>query len=435
MISGRLNSVGRCARSYVRKLVSLAEMVRPQEGDLKPMVPSILFVVGGGSLDIFAQRMTRHGRYLRRSVYGYFPSNISIASPSGRLTLSALHSNGIGKVCIEGSDLSQCVSFHIASPLKTAKARILCVGDSLSWQGTLSALNAKLLASGIEPEFTGTYREVGGLRCEARPSWQAANFTGQLAGVNSDGSGLTYPIDVVLGDGHVTSTKEYLALPDDPAVYGQRWQYNPFIRPATAGDHASVVRGGVVFDMAFYLNRFGLEAPDIVFIALGTNDVRNQPAGASAAQIMDALDIIHAQTRSALPKAKIGFVLNGFGNSALWARMYPFIERMLQHYPGTEAGNTFTLPAYLVVDPVEGYKPSALDLQYQAAHPAMTVDDTHMGETGRQQWADLLHAFVVNNLVADKPKALVSSPPDFALAITPRGLISRSDTRPPLRSI
>ncbi len=398
MITDQLNSVVRRATSYVRKLMSLAEMVGPQERDLKPMVPSTLFVVEGRSLDLFAQRMTRHGRHLRRSVYGYFPPNISTASPSGRLTLSTLLDNGLGKICIEGADLSRRVSLRMASPLKRAKARILCVGDSLSWQGTLGALNAKLLASGIEPEFVGTYREVGGLRCEARPSWQAANYTGQLAGVNFDGSGVTYPIDVARGDGRVTSTNEYLALPDDPAVYGQRWKYNPFIRPATDSDQASIVRGGFVFDMAFYLDRFGFEVPDVVFIALGTSDVRNQPAGAGAAQVMDALDIIHAQTRSALPKAKIGIVLNGFGESALWARMCPFIEQMLQQYPGTEAGDTFTLPAYLVVDPVHGYKPTALDLQCQAAHPAMKVDDTHMGETGRQQWADMLHAFVVNNL-------------------------------------
>jgi lysophospholipase L1-like esterase len=419
MILGRLKSVVRRATLYVQKLVSLAEMVGPQDHDLTPMVPSTLFVVEGSTLDIFAQRTTRHGRHLRRSVCGYFPPNNSTSSSTGRLTLSAPHSNGLGEVRIEGSNLSRRVSLRITSPVKTAKTRILCVGDSLSWQGSLSALNTKLLASGIKPEFVGTYREVGGLRSEARPSWQAANYTGQLAGVNSDGSGVTYPIDVERGDGHVTSTKEYVALADDPVVYGPRWQYNPFIRPATADDHASVVRGGFVFDMAFYLDRFDFEAPDIVFIALGTNDVRNQPAGASAVQIMDALDIIHAQTRRALPNAKIGIVLNGFGSSALWARVCPFIEQTLQQYPGTAASDTFTLPAYLVVDPVEGYKPTALDFQYQATHSAMKVDDTHMGEIGRQQWATLLHAFVVNNLVADKPEAPVCNSSDLALAGNP----------------
>jgi hypothetical protein len=51
MILGRLKSVVRRATLYVQKLVSLAEMVGPQDHDLTPMVPSTLFVVEGSTLD------------------------------------------------------------------------------------------------------------------------------------------------------------------------------------------------------------------------------------------------------------------------------------------------------------------------------------------------------------------------------------------------
>lgn len=410
MISPRLKSLARRAASCLERLTTLAEIAKPQR-DLKLLLPSLLFVVAGDTLDMFTQRMTRYGRHLRRSVVGHFPGGGSTGSCCGRLASPAIHFSGPAQIQFEGSNLTHQVSIRAASPTISASPRILCIGDSLSWQGTLSALNARLITSRMEPEFIGTYREIGGLASEARSSWQAANFTGHLAGVNADGSGAIYPIDRKRGDGKIRTTDEYLELAEDPAVYGERWQYNPFIRRATVSDDASVIRSGFVFDLSFYLHRFGFAKPDIVFIALGTNDVRSQPMGTGAMQAVDALGIIHKQIRLALPHGKIGFMLNGFGRSALWARMCPLIDQMLLRYSGADADGTFVLPAYLAVDPVDGYRATAVDHQCHAAHPAMKVDETHMGEIGRQQWANVMYAFVVNNTAVDRSAPIVSLAP------------------------
>jgi lysophospholipase L1-like esterase len=399
MISARLHSLAQQATHYSQRLTSFAEMMGPQR-DLKLSLPSSLFAVTDCTLDIFAQRLTRYGHHFRRGVVAQFSEEQSIVSHGGRLSLPPSRSGGLGHVHFAGSMLSQPVQICVASP-ERATTRILCIGDSLSWQGTLSVLSARLQQSGIEPQFIGTYSDIGGVPCEARSSWQSANFTGQLGGVNSDGSGRTYPIDADHGDGRIGTSEAYLRLSVAPAVYGPRWAYNPFIRAATPHDDPTITRGGYVFDLVEYLDRFGFDAPNIVFIALGTNDVRNWARHVSTPQALDSLDIIHRQTRRALPHAKIAFVLNGFGNSMLWARMYPLVDAMLARYSGAEMQGTYVLPAYLAVDPKEGYRSTEVDARQHAAHPEFKVDDTHMGEIGRRQWADMLYAFVVNHLAKE----------------------------------
>jgi hypothetical protein len=271
------------------------------------------------------------------------------------------------------------MTFYASPAVKSGSPRILVIGDSLSFQGTVTTLKENLLAAGVTPEFLGTIQDAGGTWCEGRSSWGFSDFTRKQLAVNADGSGATYPVDAAGGDGRVTSAEEYLALDPRPG-WMLRWQYNPFVRPALATDDPALVKNGYVFDVRFYLDRFGMPDPDVVMIALGANDtVRNEQATATANEI-EGLGVLHAQVRAALPRAQVAVIVNGFPGDYAWAKHLPFVRHVLDAYGHREAESLFVLPAYLVVD------------------PATVTDGIHPDATGRSQWAGMTFGFVMNRL-------------------------------------
>ena len=80
-----------------------------------------------------------------------------------------------------------------------------------------------------------------------------------------------------------------------------------------AGDECDAcVNNGTVFDVRFYLSRFGLPDPDWVAISAGTNDLLRMHAGAGtfdalANTIDDGVRSLHAAFRLAMPHARIVF--------------------------------------------------------------------------------------------------------------------------------
>jgi lysophospholipase L1-like esterase len=91
--------------------------------------------------------------------------------------------------------------------------------------------------------------------------------------------------------------------------------------------------------------------PDIVFVALGTNDTLSNDQVTATAKQVEGLRILFSQLRAALPEAAIGIVLNGFPGEEEWARHVPFVRHVLEVYGGREAEGVFVLPVYMVVDP------------------------------------------------------------------------------------
>jgi hypothetical protein len=138
---------------------------------------------------------------------------------------------------------------------------------------------------------------------------------------------------------------EYLAL-----VYSTRWQFNPFIRPATGGDSAAVIFNGYVFDFGLYLSRFSIAAPTFVDIQLSMNDVTGYTQADAVANVSEAFSVMYASIRSAAPSAKVGFMLSGRVNTAAWETMALVIEEVLRVFDRREAEGIYVLPVWAVQD-------------------------------------------------------------------------------------
>jgi hypothetical protein len=293
------------------------------------------------------------------------------------------------------------ITFYSSPASKTGSPKILVIGDSLTQQGTVTALKNKLTAAGMTPNFLGTLKDDGGTPCEGRPSWEFSDFTRKHLFIDynnplSGGNTPTYPIDSSGGDGTVTTVANYLAL-GDSANYGPRWKYNPFIRPSQQGDNASFIKNGYVFDMRFYLNRFSIPDPDIVMIALGTNDQASNSQSVAQANCVEGLSILYSQIRAALPNAKIGIIVNGYPEQSRWiANTVPWAKHVISTYCSREAENIFVLPVYMVMDTkfIYGITPSSTDAI--GIQSGVIADWVHFDAVGRGQWADMTFGFVMN---------------------------------------
>lgn len=189
---------------------------------------------------------------------------------------------------------------------------------------------------------------------------------------------------------------EYLALGQPTTETGARWFYNPFLRPSTGGDAAGIINNGYVFDPAFWQSRFSLATPDIVLIALGTNDMNKWGATVGLAQLQTNHALIYNQVRAAWPSARVGIVLDSQRSLAGHQLMLPAIRWLLSTYNGREAENIFVLPAFQAIDTKFAHpvSVSATDA-VTGVQTANSTDDVHPNAIGRAQKAEMMAQFVM----------------------------------------
>lgn len=364
------------------------------------MVPSSFHLVQGRPLSVLRSGLTE-SRDLTRYEIAFAGNNPAGTRPfmgfvEGQVELDGNRLSGAGAVWArkKNTDNSNIwkrpVTFYSSAPNKTASPKVMVIGDSLTYQGTVSAMNAKLAESGVTPTYIATYKEVGGLWAEGRPSWRFTNYTYKETYVNQNGSGTINP---------VTNQAAYLALGTGPSDYAPRWSYNPFLRLATGSDNPAFVFNNYIFDMRYYLDRFAFPDPDIVMIALGTNDYANHTQSTAYANCTEALNIMFTQIRAALPNAKIGIVLNSLPSVDTWNKTVPFFKHVFDVYGDREAEGVFVLPVFLTQDTkfIYGITVSSTDA-LTGVQTGTTADWVHSDALGRSQWAEMTYAFVMNQV-------------------------------------
>ena len=139
-----------------------------------------------------------------------------------------------------------------------------------------------------------------------------------------------------------------------------KWRKNPFLRAATAGDSPSIVRNGMVFDAAFYQQRFSLAPPRVVSISLGTNNVRDRSIEEIYANAYSDLTLIVSQCMAAWPSAKIALSCPGTARDptrdVLWETKYvPYLRAMIQVKKDLNNSNIIVFPVWVHMSQEAGY--------------------------------------------------------------------------------
>lgn len=267
--------------------------------------------------------------------------------------------------------------------------KVLLIGDSIANRQGGQLLKAYLQVLGFAPTMIGTLRgsanptdndDFTGELGETREGWETGDYTNAI-------NDRSYPVAV-------GAEAAYLAMPK----VDQRAR-NPFLRAATGGDSIDIVRNGYVFDPAFYQSRFGLETPDIVINALGTNDVRDRPVETVAEHVYANDTLIYQQLRAAWPSARIVRSLPGTAltteRNTLWTASYtPMIRAMKSAIEVASSDKIYLAPTWALVSSEVGYPLSMTSPNIDGFIPGNFLNTIHPEGAGRHGLYEVLASYV-----------------------------------------
>ncbi|MBU8544006.1 MULTISPECIES: hypothetical protein [Roseomonadaceae] len=279
------------------------------------------------------------------------------------------------------------LAIHVATPASQTP-RVLMIGDSITNRQQPTLVQARLAALGINPVWMGTVNTTdsltsggsGGPLAEARES----RAYGDLVYSVLDGEA----IPVAAGD-----EAAYLAMSKADKI-----TRNPFLRLATEEDPPEIVRNGYVFDLRFYLDRFSFADPDILWVNLLENDCQETPTTVDAV-VADAVAIVLAQARAAVPGMRIGFACSGQALGSLgegrWTLKARAIRALISTVRAAEDPLATVVSAWAHQTPDDGWATASATTDPETGVIAGDVTDhIHPVEIARRQLAEATAAFI-----------------------------------------
>lgn len=263
----------------------------------------------------------------------------------------------------------RALNVHIAPAISSGSPNILLIGNSLTNRGAGAWLDTRLAALGFTPTYTGSIIGQGtdggdltGTNGEGREGWKFADFTYE---------------DTAFTPVAVGGEAAYLALSK-----ANKRLVNPFIRVTTGGDDPAHVFNGYIFDLDFYLTRFGYADPDVVLIELGTNDFAQGSASQSLTWVTNGLAAMVASVRATLPSAHIGLIVHNMPRSsngdAEWTERYAGIKEHVRYVAAAADSNLHIIPAWQHMSSEFGWGDT------------LVSTDTSTG-TETRDWSDQIH--------------------------------------------
>ncbi|MFD0768878.1 BppU family phage baseplate upper protein [Bacillus sp. CGMCC 1.60114] len=278
---------------------------------------------------------------------------------------------------------------------------VLGIGDSLTNYDTLSLLRQKLTEFGTKPTMVGTFSQVGGELGEGRSSWQFSTFIGASNLIDST-------LVITPSTSGKTTTR----------------QQNPFLRLATSSDYSAhpdwcfrntgafveksyaqdTDKTGdfYIFDFASYLSNHSIAAPDVVTIALSTNDISLQANPIPNCRL--GLEIMIKQIKAALPNVTIGIVpitprANAAKSNALWRKSLDWLDVALKDiatYQGLYS-NIYVVPIWCHMSRDWSWNYSNTDVSSTSSEQKATVTDTvHYGLSGKMEYVKAMASWYMN---------------------------------------
>lgn len=358
----------------------------------KLIMPESLFFVANRSMPIYEDNLFTLLNVPRNSLRTTLVSKNASGKPYARRLSGSIYvspeelgttANMIAQVVGTPTVQQQrALTIFSTAATKTSSPKIAFIGDSITNRGVQTKTKAKLIAAGC-PAVTllGTRLNSGmsgSDRGEGHEGWRWSDFTYER----------TEFTPVAVG-----GEAAFLAAPSTNTQ-------NPFIRATVGGDNAAYVKNGYIFDYRFYLNRFSIPDPDIVFIALGTNDGRNEIGAGAIASLATNAAIMYAQVRAALPNARIFLVPPPYVTAVpdlINQSFVPMYQKMLELFGGRQAEKLYIMPLWVHQDQDATYLPlSSTTTDAQTGTISGTRFGFHPDDNGQEQWAECAFACTMN---------------------------------------
>lgn len=374
----------------------------PVLGDLNPLFASDVYLLQDRPQYLsvpmlFAQRTDA------KHVRATFSSGMLTVSGHDVLTLDPARCGDTGLLTIMRTDvpsntrIQAPLNVHIGKP-SGQSPKVLCIGDSITNRFALKRAEEILLELGVAPQWIGTINSSGNPAPGSTARWDA---TGPLCEAREGRAFADFVYSVI--DGEATPLPD---TPEDVAEYRagtkqQKTQWNPFLRAATNDDPDEIVRNGYVFDPRFYLDRFDLPDPDIVYVNLLANDVAETSADQVGAVVADGAQIFIRQLRAALPNVPIGFFASGQGGGPLGdARWNPgkrnAIRALIKTVRAANDPLIKVVSSWAFMSPDDGWELSPTTPDPDTGLITGTViDQLHPIGAARQQLSEQIASFIV----------------------------------------
>jgi hypothetical protein len=296
------------------------------------------------------------------------------------------------------------VTLHKAalSALSGKSPVCLLFGDSLiDHSGVVSRLYEMLTGNGASPTFLGTLlaQDVFVAGITARPSEGRGgkNFR-QFLNIDippDPDSAMTVP----------ASTAAYNAATD-----ADKHNLNPFLRAATGGETSSApayVANGYVFDLGFYLSRFGYSTPDFIVFNSMSNDIAFAfGAAAGAVAVQDGITVMVSRIRVDAPNAQIVFTFQATGYAGPDAGLADFegyavvIRAAMETIAGLGDSKVHLLPIYAHQSRITRWGGSTEITAETESTPQIVemTDTTHYQGIASDQAAETMLRFIANHV-------------------------------------
>lgn len=272
-------------------------------------------------------------------------------------------------------------------------------GDSLTQNGVPAITRDKLATYGVAVNLIGTTALNTGYtgNAEGRSGWSYRNFIGM---------GHKYPNGV---DTISNSLINFIRLANDTDKTNHpAWCFRNTgaLKEFSYADDTNKTGDFYIFDYAYYLSSNGLDTPDVITIALGTNDILNYPSNESVSGCKLALEIMIKQIKTAFPNMKIGIVpstgwLNVTAKNTVWInQVATWIETCMtdiKTYQQTY-NNIYVVPIWCHINRKFNWVYSSQsDLSsVNQSQKSLLGDNIHYGDLGKAEYVNAMASWMMN---------------------------------------
>ncbi|MDK0695975.1 BppU family phage baseplate upper protein [Clostridium perfringens] len=283
--------------------------------------------------------------------------------------------------------------------IKNTNPQLLLIGDSIT--NRYIALRSELFLKkwGITPQFVGTFENYGGKKGEGREGWSYPNFTGKGNVWGNDGSVITPQ-----PSGSTSTLKQNpflkIATDEDKEKYPE-WCFRNTGAKRELSYANDDNKTGIfyIFDMKHYLTAHNIPTPDIITIALSTNDINRDEDALEMCKFN--MQLMISRIRQQLPTVKIGIIPSpswGIGNDNFKSKATHWIEECINIIDVMSDDNVFVVPIWCHMNKEWGFPiGNVSDISKNNSSKVGVLSDTiHPSEIGQEQYGKALATFIAN---------------------------------------
>lgn len=293
------------------------------------------------------------------------------------------------------------INKRVADPANASNKTptIIHIGDSITNRRIAYWNDLILKSKGINATFVGTMDNQGGKRGEGREGWRYSNYVGQHnIYMNNNQPIVPFP------SGDTTNLNQNpflkLATEQDKAEHpGWCFRNTGATKELSYAEDSDKTGNFYIFDFDFYLKNHGVSTPDIITIALSTNDINTLTWWKESCTL--GLEIMYKQIRKVLPNVKIGIIPSptwGFANDTWRAKTCEWIELCIKQVKSYNDNKLFIVPIWCHINKDWTFPMNTgADISENNTSKKTTVSDTiHFATDGEQQYGKGMASFCVN---------------------------------------